>query len=35
MTEGEETLKALLIRVKEASANAGLKRNINKTKTMV
>ena len=33
MTESEEELKSLLMRVKEESAKAGLKLNIKKTKT--
>ena len=32
--ESEEELKSLLMKVKEESENAGLKRNIQKTKTM-
>ena len=34
MAESEEELKSLLIRVKEESEKAGLKLNIQKTKTM-
>ena len=34
MEESEEELKSLLMKVKEESENAGLKRNIQKTKTM-
>ena len=34
MAESEEELKSLLIRVKEESAKAGLKLNIQKTKIM-
>ncbi|KAF7246127.1 putative uncharacterized transposon-derived protein F52C9.6 [Varanus komodoensis] len=34
MAESEEELKSLLMRVKEESAKAGLKRNIKKTKIM-
>ena len=34
MTESEEELKSLLMRVKEESAKAGLKLNIQKTKIM-
>ena len=34
MTEGEEELKSLLMRVKEDSEKAGLKLNIQKTKIM-
>ena len=34
MAESEEELKSLLMRVKEESENAGLKRNIQKTKIM-
>ena len=34
MAEKEEKLKSLLMRVKEESEKAGLKRNIQKTKTM-
>ena len=34
MTEREEELKNLLMRVKEESKKAGLKPNIKKTKTM-
>ena len=34
MTESEEELKSLLIKVKEKSENAGLKLNIQKTKIM-
>ena len=34
MTESEEELKSLLMRVKEESENAGLKFNIQKTKIM-
>ena len=34
MVESEEELKTLLMRVKEASENVGLKFNIQKTKTM-
>ena len=34
MTESEEELKSLLIRVKEESENVGLKLNIQKTKIM-
>ena len=33
MAESEEELKSLLMRVKEESENAGLKLNIQKTKT--
>ena len=35
MTESEEELKSLLMKVKEESEKAGLKLNIQKTKTMV
>ena len=35
MTESEEELKSLLMKVKEESENAGLKLNIQKTKLMV
>ena len=35
MSESEEELKSLLIRVKEESEKAGLKLNIQKTKIMV
>ena len=35
MAESEEELKSLLMKVKEESENAGLKLNIQKTKTMV
>ena len=34
MTESEEELKSLLMRVKEESEKAGLKVNIKKTKVM-
>ena len=34
MTESEEELKSLLMKVKEKSENVGLKLNIQKTKTM-
>ena len=34
MAESEEELKSLLIKVKEESEKAGLKLNIQKTKTM-
>ena len=34
MAEGEEELKSLLMKVKEESAKAGLKLNIQKTKIM-
>ena len=34
MVESEEELKSLLMRVKEQSEKAGLKLNIQKTKTM-
>ena len=34
MTEGEEELKSLLMRVKEDNEKAGLKLNIKKTKIM-
>ena len=34
MTESEEELKSLLIKVKEGSEKAGLKLNIQKTKIM-
>ena len=34
MTESEEELKSLLMKVKEESAKAGLKLNIQKTKIM-
>ena len=34
MTEGEEELKSLLMKVKEESENTGLKLNIQKTKIM-
>ena len=34
MTESEEELKNLLMKVKEVSAKNGLKRNIKKTKIM-
>ena len=34
MVESEEELKSLLMRVKEESEKAGLKLNIQKTKTM-
>ena len=34
MTESEEELKSLLMRVKEETERAGLKHNINKTKNM-
>ena len=34
MTESEEELKSLLMRVKEESEKAGLKLNIKKTKVM-
>ena len=34
MTESEEELKSLLMKVKEKSKKAGLKRNIQKTKIM-
>ena len=34
MTQNEEELKSLLIRVKEESENVGLKLNIQKTKIM-
>ena len=34
MAESEEELKSLLVKVKEESENAGLKFNIQKTKTM-
>ena len=35
MSESEEELKSLLMRVKEESEKAGLKLNIQKTKIMV
>ena len=35
MTESEEELKSLLMKVKEKSGNVGLKLNIQKTKIMV
>ena len=35
MTESEEELKSLLMKVKEESEKVGLKLNIQKTKTMV
>ena len=35
MAESEEELKSLLMKVKEESEEAGLKLNIQKTKTMV
>ena len=35
MLESEEELKSLLMKVKEESEKAGLKLNIQKTKTMV
>ena len=35
MTESEEELKSLLLKVKEESVKAGLKLNIQKTKIMV
>ena len=35
MAESEEKLKSLLIRVKDESEKAGLRLNIEKTKTMV
>ena len=35
MVESEEELKSLLMKVKEESEKAGLKLNIQKTKTMV
>ena len=35
MTESEEELKSLLMKVKEESEKAGLKLNIEKTKIMV
>ena len=35
MAESEEELESLLIKVKEESEKAGLKLNIQKTKTMV
>jgi len=35
MAESEEELKSLLMKVKEESEKAGLKLNIEKTKTMV
>ena len=35
MTESEEELKSLLIKVKEESEKAGLKLNIQKTKTKI
>ena len=35
MTESEEELKSLLMKVKEESEKAGLKLNIQKTKIMV
>ena len=34
MAESEEELKSLLMKVKEESEKAGLKRNIHKTKIM-
>ena len=34
MTESEEELKRILMKVKEESEEAGLKRNIQKTKIM-
>ena len=34
MAESEEELKSLLLKVKEESENAGLRRNIQKTKIM-
>ena len=34
MAESEEEIKSLLMKVKEESENAGLKLNIQKTKTM-
>ena len=34
MTEGEEELKSLLMKVKQESEKAGLKLNIQKTKVM-
>ena len=34
MSESEEELKSLLMKVKDESAKAGLKLNIQKTKTM-
>ena len=34
MAESEEELKSLLMKVKEVSDKAGLKRNIQKTKVM-
>ena len=34
MAESEEELNSLLVKVKEESEKAGLKRNIQKTKTM-
>ena len=34
MAESKEELKSLLMKVKEESENAGLKRNIQKTKIM-
>ena len=34
MTESEEKLKSLLMKVKEESEKVGLKRNIQKTKIM-
>jgi len=35
LEESQEELKSLLMKVKEESENAGLKRNIQKTKIMV
>ena len=35
MTESEEELKSLLVKVKEESENVGLQLNIQKTKIMV
>ena len=35
MAESEEEVKSLLMKVKEESENAGLKLNIQKTKTVV
>ena len=35
MTESEEELKSLLMKVKEESENAGLKLNIQKTKILI
>ena len=35
MAESKEELKSLLIKVKEESENAGLKLNIQKTKTLI